>query len=382
MIFIPSSLGVSIYFFQLFGQETGLWQGNFFLPVTVFLLALSFALTRRDVKRVSRGLLSIEGVSITVMIAVLVIIVVKLAGGFHGHHLSAKVFSLPAGVSVHTLVLASVFGFAAFAGFEGAASLGEESRNPRRNIPKSLIIAIGGAVMLYVVCVAIMAMGFGVDAAGGAAFAKSSGPLFDLAQAFVGRPLAEILVVGATFSAFGAIIGCTLGAGRLVFAIARDARPGSLLGRVDRHGEPTAAQAVVLLFSLVVSVAMWAAHVDGLHMAFYCGTIGTLSLLVAYAMVDLGAIRLMARIPTIKIAIPGAGFLVMLYVLYNQLYPAPAHPYNYFPYLVAAWLLLGAGVVVLVPGVAKRIGANLAAAEGLQAPVELEGELESSDVSD
>ena len=47
-------------------------------------------------------------------------------------------------MSLDTVATAAVFGFLSFAGFEGAASLGEETNDPTRNIPR----AIGTAVLV------------------------------------------------------------------------------------------------------------------------------------------------------------------------------------------------------------------------------------------
>jgi hypothetical protein len=40
------------------------------------------------------------------------------------------------------------------------------------------------------------------------------------------------------------------------------------------------------------------------------------------------------------------------------------YPYNHFWQVVGVWLLVGLGLVVLVPGLARRIGAGLAQLEG------------------
>ena len=58
---------------------------------------------------------------------------------------------------------------------------------------------------------------------------------------------------------------------------------------------------------------------------------------------------------------------ILVYVIYANVYPVPAFPFNVFPYIVAAWLVLGLGIVLFVPGLARRIGANLAEREGLAA---------------
>jgi amino acid transporter len=59
-----------------------------------------------------------------------------------------------------------VFGFLSFAGFEAAATLGEEAREPRRDIPRAILgTAIFGGVY-YVFVTWVEVMGFGTDDAG------------------------------------------------------------------------------------------------------------------------------------------------------------------------------------------------------------------------
>ena len=57
--------------------------------------------------------------------------------------------------------------------------------------------------------------------------------------------------------------------------------------------------------------------------------------------------------------------VVLAYVIYRNVYPAPAFPFNIFPYIAAAWLVVGLGAVLLVPGLARRIGTSLAERDGL-----------------
>src|SRR5207237_7191915 len=139
----------------------------------------------------------------TIILVLMAIVVVKLVAGTApaGQSLSGDVFRLPAGIPLSTVALAATFGFLSFAGFESAGSLGEESRSPTRAIPRSLVAAIAVGAVFYVACEAVQTLGFGTDAAGVKAFAGSQAPLSDLASAYVGSGLADILALAAVASA-------------------------------------------------------------------------------------------------------------------------------------------------------------------------------------
>ena len=97
---------------------------------------------------------------------------------------------------------------------------------------------------------------------------------------------------------------------------------------------------------------------------FYLATIGTLSLLVVYILVSVCAFRLIAgglvRASKLELVLPIGGVAVAGYVLYRNLVPAPASPFDVFPYIVAAWLLVGLAIALAVPGLARRISERLA----------------------
>ena len=78
------------------------------------------------------------------------------------------------------LFLGVVFGFLSFAGFEASSTLGEETHNPQRDIPRAILgVAIFGGIYFVVVTAAEM-MGFGTSAKGVAAFTSSPSLLGDL----------------------------------------------------------------------------------------------------------------------------------------------------------------------------------------------------------
>ncbi|HEY1273504.1 MAG TPA: hypothetical protein VGF25_01265, partial [Thermoleophilaceae bacterium] len=68
-----------------------------------------------------------------------------------------------------------------------------------------------------------------------------------------------------------------------------------------------------------------------------------------------------------EMAISGLGIAFLLYVLWRNV-SDQVYPYNHFWQLVAVWLLVGLGIVLAVPGLARRIGSGLARLEGEASP--------------
>jgi amino acid transporter len=120
------------------------------------------------------------------------------------------------------LTLAATSGFLAFAGFESAGSLGEESLVPRHVIPRAIIAAVAFGAVFYVACIVVQTLGFGTGPAGVSAFRHSQAPLGELARRYVGTPLAALLDLGAVLSALGAGLGGVIVAARMMFAFGRD----------------------------------------------------------------------------------------------------------------------------------------------------------------
>jgi len=135
----------------------------------------------------TRVLLVIEGTTVTLILVVSVIILIRLASGNapNGNTLDFSVFTVPGGTGASALFLGVVFGFLSFAGFEAAATLGEEAQEPRRDIPRAILaVAIFGG-LYYVFVTAVEVMGFGTDARGVKNFIDSGSLLGDLGSRFV-----------------------------------------------------------------------------------------------------------------------------------------------------------------------------------------------------
>jgi amino acid transporter len=273
---------------------------------------------------------------------------------------------------VSTLFLGVVFGFLSFAGFEAAATLGEEARHPRRDIPRAILgTAIFGGVY-FVAVTAIEMMGFGTDTAGVQSFAASGSLLGDLGTSYIGSWVGDLITLGAAISAFGCALACAVGASRLAFAFSRDGvGPARLATVSERRGTPHVAAAVVVAAMYVIiivdAVVFGAKPFD---VFLWSGTIGTLILLVAYALTIIGAMRLLffggrRLAPIAEIVIPILALLVIGYTLYRNVLPYPTGAAAWFPVVCGLWLLAAVVFVLARPGVARRAGQRLTAEEGL-----------------
>ena len=337
-----------------------------------------------DIRFATRSLLSMEGISVTLILILMIVIVVKLIGGSapNGQTITIDAFKIPSGVSFSAIATASVFGFLSFAGFEGAASLGEETDNPRREIPRAIRGAVVGCGIFYILCILVQTWGFGANAAGAKAFSSSAAPLGQLAQTYVGSGMADAINFGATISAFASGLAATVAGARILYALSRHTPLERVFGRTTtRTGAPAGALAVVLVVGIGAIAGQRIAGVSAVNAFFYPGTIGVLSLLVAYIVTNVGAIRHLfiraRRAPLWEIIFPLLGIAFLIYTLYKNV-QGVAFPYSRFPLVVGIWLAIGLAIILAVPKLARRIGVALVQDAGLDETAPDEGQTQLS----
>src|SRR5580693_5288792 len=89
-----------------------------------------------------------EGVAVVLLTIVGVVVLAK--GGYHHNALSSSPFQLH-GLALGVLALGVVNAFSAFSGFEGAATLGEESKRSTRTIPAAITWSLVSSAAIYIV---------------------------------------------------------------------------------------------------------------------------------------------------------------------------------------------------------------------------------------
>src|SRR5499427_2627916 len=373
LVFPPVSiLGVTV-FGRAFLATTGLVANADWYPLALAAWAVIWVLAARGVRPTTRSVLAFEVVSVGLILVLMGAIYWHLVAGTApgGQHLSGSVFVLPRGVGISVLALAATSGFLAFAGFESAGSLGEESFAPTRVVPRAIMTAVAFGAVFYVTCVTAQSLGFGTDAAGVSAFRHSQAPLGDLAKRYVGTPLAALLDLGAVLSALGAGLGGVAVAARMLFSFGRDGIASRRLGGVSTAtGVPQRALAAEMLIGLALLTAFRLAGTSALNVFFYLATIGTLSLLVMYVLTNVAAARHLAGRSPWQVLAPAGGVLIAGFVLYHNVWPVPPPPYEYFPYLVLGWLLGGLVIPAVVPGFSGKVSGGLRRVAAAEAQAE------------
>jgi amino acid transporter len=362
-------------------DSLGIWKNQPSWSPILFVgiaLALALLLAALPAKGGTNVLLVVETLTVALILVVTVTVLVKVIGHTApgGAHFTMTVFSLSPGTSVSALFLGVVFGFLSFAGFEASATLGEEAHRPSRDIPRAILgVAIFGGVY-FVVVTAAEVMGFGTTSSGLTAFAHSPSLLGDLGSSYVGSWVGNVITAGTTVSAFGCCLASIVAASRVVYAMSRDSFGSRGVGAAhQRWGTPTAATGLVTVFAVAIYLIYVGVSTQPSSVAenafFWSGTIGTLILLVVYVLATVGMVSLvfvrrrMPSVPMWQIVIPIAAIIVLGYTLYRNVYPYPSGDGYWFPIVGGAWLVAAILAVLLAPGTARRLGAALAAREGI-----------------
>jgi amino acid transporter len=377
LAYTATSVAAFGLFCQQFCISTGVWDGASWVPFSVIAYITIWILAANEARFSTRTLVTIETITVTLIVIVALTIFAKLIGGSPpgNQTFTMSVFTLPAGVGFSALFFSLTFGFLSFAGFEAASTMGEETADPNRAIPLAIFGCVVFAGIFYVFVSMAESMGFGTDASGVAAFTSSGNLMGDLAKSYVSSSVGDVITLGVAFSALSSCLASAIGGSRLLYAFSRDGAFGGTLGRTsDRTGAPTPALlAVMIVVAIEVFGLRLVATTSVIDIFFWTATMGTLALLVCYVLSTAGAMRYLffssvKRVRQWEIVIPIAAILFLLYTLYHNVYPVPAWPYNLFPYIVAAWVIIAVIAVYAIPGFARTIGERLQQDDGLTFP--------------
>src|SRR5271163_781029 len=297
---------------------------------------ISIWIACRDVKISARLMLWVEAASVTVIVSLVALLLVR-----HGWHLDPDQLHLK-GMTGSGLRLGLVLALFSFVGFESATTLGAEARNPLQTIPRAVIQSaiIGGA--FFTVCSYAEVLGFRTA---GQDLGTSPAPMHVIA-AVGGVPLFGLLIdIGALVSMFAGTLACITAAARVLLLMAHNGLAhGSLRTTHARNETPSYAVVVTGIATMLPAIVLAARGASGLDVYGWLGSLATYGFIVAYALVCIALPRYLrnhgAYSSGAQILSWLAG-LAMLLALVGNLYPVPEGPYGKLPYIYLVYLAAG-----------------------------------------
>lgn len=348
--FVPMTMSAVGYLAaDLLGVSPKLWILFFFVGMVLFLV-----LSTIRVKVTTRVQL-VVGI-FTVAVIVLVDLITSIKGGHGGQAPGAFTFGHTNAGGFDGVFYGIIFGVTSYIGFETAADFGEETANPRRNIPIAVIVATLFAIVFYLWTTYSITIGYGVN--NGAKIGADQVALKTTATTFVGSWLGTLTEIGGMLAAFIVCVACATAAARTLFAMGREGVLPAAFGRTHhRYKTPVAATIAVTVVATAMALLMGyplsdAAFGQPFSNYYFWATTGTLVIIVVYIMLCIGGIVYFWNTretrnwnPVLHVVVPAIGAVVFGAALYGSIHPTPPGILKYTPYVALVWLAIGLGVL-------------------------------------
>jgi amino acid transporter len=326
---------------EVFQSETGFdWSGQWWVWVVLITIVV-FLLTYRDIRISTTAGVILGAFEIVIFGGLAIWMLISNAGD-----VNLQPFNPSNAVGDWSGVFKGmVFAILAFIGFEAAAPLGEEARDPRRNIPRAVV---GSAILIgafYVLCSFAWVFGAGFDD-----FVKQAtgaDPWRNLGKVFwsTGWILIFLAICNSIVANSNAAVNA---ATRVFYALARNRLAPDPLGRTHPDFK-TPHVAIIWMSGFALVLALVAGTIwDPLTGFSLIATIAVPVVIVVYMIVSVGCVRyyLTERRaefnPFIHAVLPLAGIVLFFFPLYYQFYKAPpTYPIKAANWIAIVWLAVG-----------------------------------------
>jgi amino acid transporter len=248
------------------------------------------------------------------------------------------------GISAFALAIA--FSFQGMDGWEFAAPLAEETRNPRRNVPRAVMIAITGLGATLVIAYWGQVVGWGTSNLHSLATSVEL-PGLVLAHRYWGGGWVLMLIAlfTSTFACCQALNNVST---RMSYRMACSGSAPKWLSKVDPvHKTPTNAIMLQLVLTIGTGIGVGLALGPANSFFLIVGLLVVLTVVYVYVMANAAVARYYWREhrdefnPIRHIFFPVFTSAALIYVVIKTFQPMPAYPLNLAPYIGGAWLLVG-----------------------------------------
>jgi amino acid transporter len=284
-----------------------------------------------------------------------------------------QVFNPSNAPALSGFALAVVFSVQGLTGWEGAAPLAEETRDPKRNIPRAVVLSIVIIGVFLVITYWGQLVGWGTHNPTGLA-GSSELPALVLAHKFWGD--AWVILLFAFFNSTLAVCLATANVGtRMWYGMARTGSFPKALAKVDRqYRTPVNAILVQLAISIAVGLGVGIAFDPATSFNLIDGLVLVLAVGVVYIMANVAVFMFYIRERraefnfVLHVVFPLISSAALIYAVYKSFQPAPASPYKWSPVIDGVWLLIGVAILLAMRARGRedwlqRAGASLAEVE-------------------
>lgn len=181
---------------------------------------------------------------------------------------------------------AAIYAILAFIGFEAAAPIGEESDNPRRNVPIAMMVSVGIGTVLYLLCTYASVVFIGPDKMKNFPTLGNGAPWTYLSER-VWVPLGVVVFFVLVNSILANSNGGANAATRMTFSLSRAGGLPNIFARVQEpSGAPIVAIRALMAGSIILSVGLglWLSGGSMAVFAMFATTL-TVLVLVSYLLV-------------------------------------------------------------------------------------------------
>ncbi len=295
-------------------------------------------LAYRDVKLSARAMLWLEGLSVLCIVMVMVLVLWK-----NGLHLDWPQLRLQ-GTSISSIRLGLVLAIFSFVGFESATALGHEAKDPLRTIPRAVLQCALGSGVFFILAAYAEVLGF---RGAGIGLDKADAPMHVLANQAAVPVLGIVIDAGAMVSMFACILACITASSRILLLMAHNGLvPMHLCKTHRRNDTPHVAVVLTAVVTGLPTLVLVGMGFSGGDIYGWLGSFAVYGFITIYGLTCVALplqLKRQGALSSWVLVIAILGGLSMVMALAGTLYPVPAAPYSWLPYLYFVYLLVALG---------------------------------------
>jgi amino acid transporter len=306
--------------------------------LTVIVIAASWLISFRDIKLSTKIMLALEFTTLAVMIAIVAIAMMHTRKWVDPPQIHLD------GTRLASVQLTLVFGFMTLAGFETVTTLGEESTNATRTIPRVIltnVVPIGLMYLAMIYCLVTIARPIGLD------LGTLDAPFDAISRAMRFPSLGYISSLGIALSYFACTLAQLNAGARVLYHLAQENQFAASFGEAHpQNHTPHRALALLSVIGIAVPLAMLALHVTLIDVVNYVTQLTSFGFISSYFLVCLALPFYLRRNGILRAAdalIAAGAMSILGVVLVLSVFPIPDAPWLYLPYIFVATLIAGVG---------------------------------------